>query len=948
MSGMSECAAKQHRGFFAEDVSHFLPFWKNKHTLTTSRSRLCRAPCQGSLGLLSKTNTLFWLLVKRAMVPLTVFSCVSFRGGLEAASHVLTPRSVVTGLPPTSSVAAPQSFSGLSLARDTIGEYNGCIRQLLRREAPATDARDQKPHRLQLSSFSSLGRACGINLHHGISRRSALSSRQQEQVTPCAELPSYLTAYEGEITGETRTLETQADVSSIVPGARTFSSTAAFLHPLVGWSDRFGRRLSSRPARGDVHRHMHTSPWSSSRKTKAMARGNRLYHSASDRTEGISPGFDEGGAANSGSLERRRNFTYAKQVATIGPASWDYEEIERLFLTGVDVFRLNMSHGLLSEKHQQLLHVRRVEQVYGHPIAVLADLPGPKFRLGSFENEEAVLEAGQAFTLDSSPVLGDATRVHLPHPEILKALRPQDTLLVDDGKLKLRVVRTITSPAESQGQGETPMSSPSSASSAGVSTQRDKGDNSAGVLSVECEVLVGGVISSKKGINLPASVVPISALSPRDRELARTVAGWGVDWIALSFVQSAEDVHALRQELRDAAVASSSSSFSSQGVHQIRRDINVIVKIEKPVALKNFESILSAADGVMVARGDLGVELQDKMAYLPSIQKRLVDLCREAGKPVVVATQMLESMIHSPIPTRAEVSDVANAVYDGADAVMLSGETAAGDFPSLVAQTQRQGIQAVETDLRFWNSLSRQREAFRQKEERDVQGTIQSDPNKGTHSEAEISPSRPGASVVGVRSNTNEAIMTDLLKSFLSHNGNTSQPQSLADGEASPSVGMRNRSVEGKSNGSFESHQQRGSTNSAWLSLGAEGLARFQKSKAIVVFSENGDVARRLAALRPVCPVIAATRDPLAARQLQLYWGVYPVLLGTEEFSQAVRSVNAHLQSACEIAQKEGFISSPTDDIVVAGVAPGNEKAGEARGPERSAPFLTVCNSSQA
>lgn len=883
------------------------------------------------------------------MVPLTVVSCVSFRGGLEASGHVISPRYVVSRLPPACLVPARQSLSGPSAVEATSRYCGGCFKQLPRRRfSLAANRAKEKPRETVVLDGPSAGDASSNEVR---GHPAVPLPRQNRQTARWIVSTSRTTPSGGLVeTGQTKASDLQGISSFLAPSRRALSS-AAFLHPLVG-SEGIGRQLPSRCARDAVGIYRHLPTWSFSRKP-AMARANRMYQTTVGTTEDTSFGVSETlgkKAGNHGRLERTRNFTFAKQVATIGPASWDYEEIERLFLTGVDVFRLNMSHGLLSEKHQQLLHVRRVEQEFKHPIGVLADLPGPKFRLGCFENEEAFLEVGQTFILDSSPVLGDATRVHLPHPEILEALRPHDTLLVDDGKLKLRVLRTTTS----GGQSDTARSSALSRATPTVVGSEGLGEDTKSggelFLSVECEVIVGGTVSSKKGINLPASVVPISALSSRDRELARTVAGWGVDWIALSFVQSAEDVHALRQELRQAAA-------SSNG--RIREDISIVVKVEKPVALKNFESILSAADGVMVARGDLGVELQDKMAYLPSVQKRLVELCREAGKPVIVATQMLESMTRSPVPTRAEVSDVGSAVYDGTDAVMLSGETAAGDFPALVAQTQRQGLQAVESDPRFWRSLHPLREAFRQSEERRIQQGLRAnslarnqkerEPNSGW--EVPLRASQGAPSMLKGHSESSEDITAEILRTFLSQGGETTQfSGSPADGpHTSERDGMKSTKEEPE--GASDSQLQGSRMDLAWLPLGAEQIARLQRCKAIVVFTEDGSAARRLAALRPVCPVLAAVPDPLVARQLQLYWGVHPVLLQSSEqpFSRAAAaSVDALLQTARQIAQEEGFLTSPTDELVVVGSVPVNANADGAPGarapPCQSIPFLTVSN----
>jgi pyruvate kinase len=335
-------------------------------------------------------------------------------------------------------------------------------------------------------------------------------------------------------------------------------------------------------------------------------------------------------------LRRQRK---VKIVATLGPASESVDMIRRLFVAGADVFRLNMSHGSQGEIAERHARIRAVEAEIGRPIGILADLQGPKLRVGTFANGPVPLEVGQSFRFDLEGAEGDAGRVGLPHPEIFAALKPGATLLVNDGKLRLKVV--------------------------------DCGPEHADTV-----VEVGGDISNRKGVNLPDVVLPLAALSTKDRSDLDFVCDLGVDWIALSFVQRAEDIFEAR-ELIDKRSA-------------------IIAKIEKPAAVDAFPEILDASDGVMVARGDLGVELP--VQALPPIQKRLVRACRAAGKPVIVATQMLESMITSPVPTRAEVSDVATAIYEGADAVMLSAESAAGSYPIEAVTTMNNVAMSVESD----------------------------------------------------------------------------------------------------------------------------------------------------------------------------------------------------------------------------------------------------------
>ena len=311
-----------------------------------------------------------------------------------------------------------------------------------------------------------------------------------------------------------------------------------------------------------------------------------------------------------------------KVLATLGPASNTEERIMALLSAGADAFRVNMSHGTAAERGALIAAIRAVEKSSGRPLTILADLQGPKLRVGRFSNGSATLANGADFRLDRDTAPGDAKRVCLPHKELFTALETGARLLVDDGKLVLRVVA--------------------------VSAEH-----------IDCTVEVGGRISDNKGVNVPDVVVPLPALTPKDRTDLTFALEHGVDWIALSFVQRPEDVAEARALISGKAA--------------------LLAKIEKPAALERLGEILELADAVMVARGDLGVELPPQQ--VPPAQKRIVAMARALGKPVVVATQMLESMISSPSPTRAEVSDVATAIYDGADAVMLSAESAAGKFP---------------------------------------------------------------------------------------------------------------------------------------------------------------------------------------------------------------------------------------------------------------------------
>jgi len=318
-----------------------------------------------------------------------------------------------------------------------------------------------------------------------------------------------------------------------------------------------------------------------------------------------------------------------KQLATLGPSSGDKEMIEKLFLAGADCFRLNFSHGSQEQKKELLIIIREIEEKYSHPIGILGDLQGPKLRVGEFSNPDGEkLEAGQMFRLDLDTALGDNTRVNLPHPEIIGASEVGHELMVDDGKLKL----TVT----------------------------EKGDDY-----LICNVDVQGKISNRKGVNTPDSILEISPLTPKDRSDLDYMLEIGVDWVALSFVQKPEDILEIR-EIVDKKIPDGESKPA------------IMAKIEKPSCFEgdNLEKLIELCDGIMVARGDLGVECPPE--DVPILQKQIIDECREQGKPVVVATQMLESMIESPTPTRAEASDVATAIYDGADAIMLSAESAAG------------------------------------------------------------------------------------------------------------------------------------------------------------------------------------------------------------------------------------------------------------------------------
>ena len=342
-----------------------------------------------------------------------------------------------------------------------------------------------------------------------------------------------------------------------------------------------------------------------------------------------------------------RRHRFAKIIATLGPASAAPDTIRALFAAGVDVFRLNFSHGDHDGHRRCFNAIREVESATGRPIGVLLDLQGPKLRIGEFAEGRATLDEGASFVLDLDPAPGDSQRVALPHPEVFTALKPGTDLLVDDGKIRLEVETC--------------------------------GANFAGT-----RVKVGGEISDHKGVNIPDAVLPISPLTGKDRRDLALGLELGVDWVAASFVQRPRDVLLVREAIGGRA--------------------GLMTKLEKPSAVERLDEIVELSDAVMVARGDLGVELPPE--DVPSISRRIVRTCRGAGKPVIVATQMLESMISSPVPTRAEASDVATAIYDGADAVMLSGETAVGRYPVETVDIMHRIVARVERDPHYREQIA--------------------------------------------------------------------------------------------------------------------------------------------------------------------------------------------------------------------------------------------------
>ncbi len=345
-----------------------------------------------------------------------------------------------------------------------------------------------------------------------------------------------------------------------------------------------------------------------------------------------------------------RRLRRAKIVATLGPASSSPEMIARLFAAGADVFRINMSHTSPERMRELVGMIRGVERETGRPIGILVDLQGPKLRLGTFESGFVVVKSGDKFVLDSDPVPGNAQRVYLPHPEIFAGAEPGHTLLLDDGKVRL----TVTAAQPKQ---------------------------------MTTRVEVGGKLSDRKGVSLPDSTIPFSALAEKDRHDLEAALDAGIDWVALSFIQRPEDIAEAKKITRGRAA--------------------VMAKIEKPQAVNRLEEIMDHADALMVARGDLGVEMP--LEKVPGVQKQMTRMGRRTGKSVVVATQMLESMISSPVPTRAEVSDVASAIFEGADAVMLSAESAAGQYPTEAVAMMDRIAQEVERDPNYGTIIAAQR-----------------------------------------------------------------------------------------------------------------------------------------------------------------------------------------------------------------------------------------------
>ncbi len=347
-----------------------------------------------------------------------------------------------------------------------------------------------------------------------------------------------------------------------------------------------------------------------------------------------------------------RRLRKTKILATLGPASNKPDKMRALFEAGVDVFRINMSHTDHPMLERMVKDLRALSKTVNRPIGILADLQGPKIRLGTIQGGARMLQLEEKVRLVLGESSENAEDIPIPHPEIFEAIKQKHALLIDDGKVRLRLLK--------------------------------KADTYA-----EAIVEVAGEIKNRKGVNMPDTLLPISAMTPKDRKDLDAALAIGVDWIALSFVQRPEDMAELKEIVKGRA--------------------GCMAKIEKPKAIESLEGILELSDSVMVARGDLGVEMP--LEAVPGLQKRITKAARKAGKPVIVATQMLESMIHAPVPTRAEVSDVANAIFDGADAVMLSAESASGDFPEVAVHTMDRIARQVEQEWHYQANIESWRHA---------------------------------------------------------------------------------------------------------------------------------------------------------------------------------------------------------------------------------------------
>ena len=386
------------------------------------------------------------------------------------------------------------------------------------------------------------------------------------------------------------------------------------------------------------------------------------------------------------------NYRFTKIVATIGPSTEEYENLKPIIEAGVNVCRLNFSHGTHEDHKKRFDNIKRIEKELGRKIGILADMQGPKLRVGKFKNEFEILEDGQEFSFDNSEELGDKTRVQLPNVAILDALKVGDYVLINDGKIKVQVI-----------------------------------EKTAGA--VKTKVIVGGKISDRKGFNLPNTVVDLPVFTEKDLADLEFALSLGVDWVAASFVQTPDDVRYAKKIINGRA--------------------SLVCKIEKPTAALDYlEEIVDLADGIMVARGDLGVEVEPQM--VPILQKRMIKLCREKRKPVIVATHMLESMIDNTFPTRAEASDVANAVYECTDCVMLSAETAQGKYPVDAVKMMSSIIKQVEADPEYRRYVDTFTRDIKENTLGDVMTSVAADITKKTQAKAVFAYTTSGTTAINL------------------------------------------------------------------------------------------------------------------------------------------------------------------------------------------------------
>lgn len=386
------------------------------------------------------------------------------------------------------------------------------------------------------------------------------------------------------------------------------------------------------------------------------------------------------------------NYRFTKIVATIGPSTEDYENLKAIIEAGVNVCRLNFSHGSHEEHQKRFENIKRIEKELGRKIGILADMQGPKLRIGKFKNEKEMLVDGQEFTFDNKEELGDNKRVQLPNVAILDALKVGDYVLINDGKIKVQVIEKTSG-------------------------------------SVKTKVIVGGMISDRKGFNLPNTIVDLPVFTEKDLDDLEFALSLGVDWIAASFVQTPDDVRYAKKLINGRA--------------------SLICKIEKPTAAIDYlEEIVELSDAIMVARGDLGVEVEPQM--VPLLQKKMIKMCREKRKPVVVATHMLESMTDNTFPTRAEASDVANAVYECTDCVMLSAETASGKYPVDAVKMMASIIRQVEADSEYAKYIANFVSEIKENNIGDIMTSVASEITKKTEAKAVFAYTTSGATAINL------------------------------------------------------------------------------------------------------------------------------------------------------------------------------------------------------